>query len=127
MRIITTKPNGIYLDVVRDGTALSKWQNHLTITVSEQPITDYLDAQGRQHYVARLAGINADGSVEDWRETGGLAAHLSASDPHKQYATAEELAEAVKLAGDEQLKSMVGFSPDVFIVTIMTIGQGSNR
>lgn len=107
LRTITTKPNGVYLDVVRDGTALSKWQNHLTITVSEQPVTDYLDAQGRQHYVARLAGINADGSVEDWRETGGLAAHLSASDPHKQYELQSNAASDAEIDTESSLKKHV--------------------
>lgn len=60
---ITTKPNGIYLDVVRDGTATGAWQNLLTITVSENTLADYIDAQGRQHFVTKLATINADGSV----------------------------------------------------------------
>ncbi|CAH8216686.1 hypothetical protein VAEKB19_3950002 [Vibrio aestuarianus] len=34
LQTITTKPNGIYIDVVRDGTALSAWENTLTIKVS---------------------------------------------------------------------------------------------
>ena len=67
LQTITTKPNGIYIDVVRDGTALSAWENTLTIKVSTTPLNDYVDEAGRNHYVAKLAGINADGSVVDWR------------------------------------------------------------
>ncbi|WP_306694915.1 phage tail protein, partial [Vibrio sp. A14(2019)] len=74
LQTITTKPNGIYIDVVRDGTALSAWENTLTIKVSTTQLNDYVDAAGRKHYVAKLAGINANGSVVDWRVKGGLEA-----------------------------------------------------
>lgn len=73
LQTITTKPNGIYIDVVRDGTALSAWENTLTIKVSTTPLNDHVDEAGRKHYVAKLAGINANGSVVDWRVKGGLA------------------------------------------------------
>lgn len=73
LQTITTKPNGLYVDVVRQGTALSVWENKVTIAVSETELTDYVDGNGDQHYVAKMAGINADGSVVDWRAKGGLA------------------------------------------------------
>ncbi|TCV59504.1 tail-collar fiber protein [Vibrio crassostreae] len=85
IQTIATKPNGLYVDVVRQGTALSVWENKVTIAVSETELTDYVDGNGDQHYVAKLAGINADGSVIDWRVKGGLAEHLADSDPHEQY------------------------------------------
>lgn len=72
LQTITTKPNGLYVDVVRQGTALSVWENIVTITASQTELTDYVDGNGDQHYVAKLAGINADGSVVDWRVKGGL-------------------------------------------------------
>nr|WP_241902808.1 MULTISPECIES: phage tail protein [unclassified Vibrio] len=67
LQTITTKPNGLYVDVVRQGTALSVWENKVTIAVSETELTDYVDGNGDKHYVAKLAGINGDGSVVDWR------------------------------------------------------------
>ncbi len=73
LQSITTKPSGLYIDVVRQGTALSVWENKVTILVSATELTDYVDGNGEQHYVAKLAGINADGSVVDWRVKGGLA------------------------------------------------------
>lgn len=73
LQTITTKPNGLYVDVVRQGTALSVWENKVIILVSRTELTDYVDENGEQHYVAKLAGINADGSVVDWRVKGGLA------------------------------------------------------
>ncbi|MFA0609462.1 phage tail protein [Vibrio sp. 10N.222.49.B4] len=85
IQTVATKPNGLYVDVVRQGTALSVWENKVTIAVSEAELTDYVDGNGDQHYVAKLAGINADGSVIDWRVKGGLAEHAADSDPHEQY------------------------------------------
>ncbi|MBF4355168.1 hypothetical protein EAY36_28505, partial [Vibrio anguillarum] len=40
---------------------------------------------GRNHYVAKLAGINANSSVVDWRVKGGLDEHESNIDAHPQY------------------------------------------
>ncbi|OXX22071.1 hypothetical protein B9J92_14965 [Vibrio sp. V08_P9A1T1] len=80
LQTITTKPNGIYIDVVRDGTALSAWENTLTIKVSTTPLNDHVDEAGRKHYVAKLAGINADGSVVDWRVKGRLGDFLMVDD-----------------------------------------------
>lgn len=67
-RTVTAKPNGLYVDVVREGSTLSKWENVPTIKVSNTPLSDYVDEQGYQHYVARLAGVDASGNVQDWRE-----------------------------------------------------------
>lgn len=86
IQTVATKHNGLYVDVVRQGTALSVWENKVTIAVSETELTDYVDGNGDQHYVAKLAGINADGSVVDWRVKGGLDEHVADSDPHGQYA-----------------------------------------
>lgn len=67
-RTVTAKPNGLYVDVVREGSTLSKWENVPTIKVSNTPLSDYVDEQDYQHYVARLAGVDASGNVQDWRE-----------------------------------------------------------
>ena len=85
VQTINTKPNGLYLDVVRMGTVLSEWQNVVTVRLSEVELSDYVDASQQQHYVAKLAGINADGSITDWRVKGGLGEHEAASNPHTQY------------------------------------------
>lgn len=67
IQTISAKPTGLYIDVVRAGTVLSKWQNIVTVRASATPLTDYVDQNQQQHYVARLAGINANGSITDWR------------------------------------------------------------
>ncbi|EKO3378361.1 phage tail protein [Vibrio fluvialis] len=85
IQTINTKPNGLYLDVVRMGTALSQWQNVVTVRLSQVELSDYVDGSNQQHFVAKLAGINADGTIADWRVKGGLGEHEAASDPHPQY------------------------------------------
>lgn len=85
IQTINTKPNGLYLDVVRMGTALSQWQNVVTVRLSPVALSDYVDGSNQQHFVAKLAGINADGTVADWRVKGGLDAHESQENPHPQY------------------------------------------
>ncbi|MCE7582116.1 phage tail-collar fiber domain-containing protein [Vibrio fluvialis] len=85
IQTINTKPNGLYLDVVRMGTALSQWQNVVTVRLSPVELSDYVDGSNQQHFVAKLAGINADGTVADWRVKGGLGEHEAASNPHPQY------------------------------------------
>ncbi|PMJ92868.1 phage tail protein [Vibrio sp. 10N.261.55.A7] len=67
MLTITNYPNGIYVDVYRDGSPTSKWVNYVELKVSQTPLADYIDGSGKQHYVARLAGLDDGGLVEDWR------------------------------------------------------------
>ena len=67
VQTIISKPNKIFIDVNRVGTALSKWVNQLTIVISEIELADYIDEQGTPHFVAKVATINADGSVTDER------------------------------------------------------------
>lgn len=110
LQTITTKPNGLYVDVVRQGTALSVWENIVTITASQTELTDYVDGNGDQHYVAKLAGINADGSVDDWRVKGGLGEHEAANDPHPQYLSRSEWLKHMLFKGMPM--SAVGPDPD---------------
>ncbi|WP_052729833.1 phage tail protein [Photobacterium halotolerans] len=85
LQTISAKPNALWLDVYRDGTSLSKWENHVSIIASGSAKSDYVDSQGRFHYVAHIADIAADGSVVDRRQRGGMQEHLAADDPHSQY------------------------------------------
>jgi hypothetical protein len=68
---VSSKPTGLYVDVVREGTVLSAWANTLTIKPSPSALTDYVDENGKAHYVTRLAGISTAGAIVDWRLFGG--------------------------------------------------------
>ncbi len=61
------KPVGLWLDIYREGSLLNAWVNHFTLTLSVPPLTDYVDGNGNQHHVAKVAIINSDGSVTDLR------------------------------------------------------------
>lgn len=61
------KPVGLWLDIYRAGSLLDAWVNHFTLTLSVPALTDYVDANGHQHHVAKVAIINANGSVTDVR------------------------------------------------------------
>lgn len=60
-----TKPIGVWVDVHRAGSLLSEHHNHFTIITSVADLTDHVDSNGYQHYVAKLAIISEDGSVKD--------------------------------------------------------------
>ncbi|MFV7560729.1 phage tail protein [Aeromonas sp. PS2Canimalfood6] len=66
-----TKPIGVWVDVHRAGSLLSEHQNHFTIITSVADLADHLDGNGYQHYVAKLAIVQADSSVVDGRGQGG--------------------------------------------------------
>ncbi|MCF5900146.1 phage tail-collar fiber domain-containing protein [Aeromonas veronii] len=61
------KPVGLWLDIYRAGSLLDAWVNHFTLTLSVPDMVDYLDSNGYQHHVAKVAIINANGSVTDVR------------------------------------------------------------
>ncbi|MDU4186991.1 MAG: phage tail protein [Aeromonas sp.] len=66
-----TKPIGVWVDVHRAGSLLSEYQNHFTIITSVADLTDHVDGNGYQHYVAKLGTVLADGTIEDGRGSAG--------------------------------------------------------
>lgn len=70
---VSAKPMGVWLDVYRAGTILSAWDNHITISTSASELTNYTDANGYHHYVAKLGIVGADNAVTDKREVSNAA------------------------------------------------------
>lgn len=66
-----TKPIGVWVDVHRSGSLLSEHQNHVTIITSVADLTDHVDGNGYQHYVAKLGTVQADSTVIDGRGQDG--------------------------------------------------------
>ncbi|WP_081329124.1 phage tail protein [Aeromonas hydrophila] len=66
-----TKPIGVWVDVHRSGSLLSEHQNHFTIITSVADLTDHVDNNGYQHYVAKLGAILADSTIVDGRGNTG--------------------------------------------------------
>ena len=65
-------PQFVYVDVWFDGDASSKWAPKTAFTVTNGEMDDYIDVNGKQHYVFKLARITAADVVEDLRNTNGL-------------------------------------------------------
>ena len=65
---ISSKPNVVYIDAYRDGSALSSHINNVALFASNTAQGDYIDASGKAHYVAKLITFNADGSITDHRK-----------------------------------------------------------
>lgn len=63
----SAKPVGLWLDIYRAGSLLNAWVNQVTLTLSVPELHDYQDEHQHPHYVAKIATINADGSVTDVR------------------------------------------------------------
>ena len=69
---VQTYPQFVYVDAWFDGDANSIWKPQTAFTVTNGEMDDYVDPQGRQHYVYKLAVIKAADDVEDLREEIGL-------------------------------------------------------
>jgi hypothetical protein len=66
-------PQFVYVDAWFDGDASSKWSPKTTFTVTNGEMDDYIDVNGKPHYVFKLARITAADIVEDFRNIEGLA------------------------------------------------------
>ncbi|WP_259395414.1 phage tail protein [Shewanella sp. SR44-4] len=60
-------PQFVYVDAWFDGDASSKWAPKTAFTVTNGEMDDYIDVNGKQHYVFKLARITAADVVEDLR------------------------------------------------------------
>ncbi|MCT8858358.1 phage tail protein [Shewanella xiamenensis] len=65
--IVQSYPQFVYVDAWFSGNANSTWSPQLAFTVTNTEMDDYIDPSGTQHYVYKLAVINAADDVEDLR------------------------------------------------------------
>ncbi|MCE9785607.1 phage tail protein, partial [Shewanella algae] len=70
---VQSYPQNVYVDAWFDGTAESVWRPNVAFTVSNTEMDDYIDVNGVQHYVFKLAVINDIEAVEDLRQDKGIA------------------------------------------------------
>lgn len=70
---LSSYPQFVYVDAWFDGTSESVWKGHTAFTVTNTEMDDYIDVNGRNHYVFKLARITAADTVEDLRNVDGLA------------------------------------------------------
>ncbi|WP_445772971.1 phage tail-collar fiber domain-containing protein [Shewanella sp.] len=63
-------PQFVYVDAWFDGDASSQWKPKTAFTVTNGEMDDYIDVNGKQHYVFKLARITAADVVDDMRVVG---------------------------------------------------------
>lgn len=69
---LSSYPQFVYVDAWFDGTSESVWKGQTAFTVTNTEMDDYIDVNGRNHYVFKLARITAADVVEDLRNVNGL-------------------------------------------------------
>lgn len=74
---LSSYPQFVYVDAWFDGTSESVWKGHTAFTVTNTEMDDYIDVNGRNHYVFKLARITAADAVEDLRNTNGLKQEIN--------------------------------------------------
>lgn len=77
--ILQSYPQFVYVDAWFDGTNESVWKGQTAFTVTNTEMDDYIDVNGKQHYVFKLAVINAANDVEDLRNVDGLLEKIEKS------------------------------------------------
>jgi hypothetical protein len=68
-----TNSTGIYLDTSWQGQLTSQWQTVFEIKASNTVLIDYVDGDGYQHYVTKIANVDGAGNVTDGRYVEGFA------------------------------------------------------
>tara|TARA_R110000751_G_scaffold123136_11_gene223948 strand:+ start:3807 stop:6581 length:2775 start_codon:yes stop_codon:yes gene_type:complete len=69
---IQTYPQFVYVDAYFDGNASSQWKPQVAFTVTSGEMDDYIDVNGVQHYVLKLAKVTTLDRVENLRNINGL-------------------------------------------------------
>mgnify|MGYP003669267279 CR=1 FL=1 len=64
---VDSYPKYVYADAYFEGDATSTWAPRVNCYTSDIEIDDFIDELGREHYLARIAIINAADDVEDLR------------------------------------------------------------
>ncbi len=69
---LQTYPQFVYVDAYFDGNASSQWKPKVAFTVTSGEMDDYIDVNGVQHYVYKVALIGALDTAKDLRSKNGL-------------------------------------------------------
>ncbi len=105
-----TKPIGVWVDVHRAGSLLSEHQNHVTIITSVADLTDHVDNNGYQHFVAKLANISNGENVD-----------LRAGDPKSVLLSGIQKTSTLKITSVEALVDALSHSRVIYVDNDITI------
>lgn len=121
---VGAKPVGVWVDVHRAGTILSRWDNHFEFKASTTELTDYTDSNGYRHYMAKLGVVEANAAVTDKRQInesqdlwGALQAHAKGRDHPAGTKTEQGM---LRLATDTEAQA--GMNDDVAVTPKQMMG-----
>lgn len=86
--IADSYPKNVYVDAYFDGDASSAWKPKHTISITSEELNDYIDVNGKQHYVIKIAKLIGTDEVEDLRTLEGLSGKI---DQTARYTTIDEI------------------------------------
>lgn len=110
-------PQFVYVDAYFDGNASSQWKPQVAFTVSNTEVDDYIDSTGKQHYLLKIALINNQQDVEDFRNIKGLAEKLadySAEIEHQVAESTKDLTNKVSYIEEDILSIKQGQTTAIF-------------
>lgn len=114
---LQTYPQFVYVDAYFDGNASSQWKPKVVFTVSNTEVDDYIDSTGKQHYLLKIALINNQQDVEDFRNIKGLAEKLadySAEIEHQVAESTKDLTNKVSYIEEDILSIKQGQTTAIF-------------
>lgn len=74
---VNSYPKFVYVDAWFDGTSESVWKGHTAFIINNTEMNDYVDANGKQHYVIKIARLTAANAIEDLRNSNGATQQCS--------------------------------------------------
>ncbi|ABN60820.1 phage tail-collar fiber domain-containing protein [Shewanella baltica] len=107
---LSSYPQFVYVDAWFDGTSESVWKAQTAFTVTNTEMDDYIDVNGRNHYVFKLARITAADAVEDLRNVNGLAEKINKLDDDfygSKYIPANDIRKYGAIAGGDHTNAIL--------------------
>lgn len=108
---LSSYPQFVYVDAWFDGTSESVWKGHTAFTVTNTEMDDYIDVNGRKHYIFKLSRITAADVVEDLRNVDGIAQKITKLEARTPIAFATK-AEATAALGELLEQQLVRVNHD---------------
>ncbi|WP_345850824.1 phage tail protein [Shewanella algae] len=85
---VQTYPQFVYVDAWFAGDTSSMWKPNVKLTVSAEQLDDYVDGNGTNHYICKLATVTENDQVDDLRTVGNnveqLRKDMASEDESKQ-------------------------------------------
>ncbi|WP_193050627.1 phage tail-collar fiber domain-containing protein [Pseudoalteromonas undina] len=108
---LQTYPQFVYVDAYFDGNASSQWKPQVDFTVTSSEMDDYIDVNGVQHYVNKIANVKSASLVDVLTSNSGIKQEL---DKHLRGNGPSHPAESIVTEKNENLQEKInGIDDDI--------------